>query len=212
MSLPHGVFISFEGSEGCGKTTQIQRLAARLEAAGQPVLLTREPGGTALGDEIRQMLLRVQGEAPTPRTEALLYQAGRAQHVDSVIRPALQAGQWVLSDRYDASSLAFQVAGRALQRSQIDWLNNFATAGLKADLYVLLDLTVEDSMSRLQGRGQEVDRFERESQAFHEKVRQAYLSLSKEDSGRWLVLSARLSPTELLQKLLHELEVRQWLV
>jgi dTMP kinase len=204
-------FLAFEGLDGSGKSTLIQGLKAEFEKRHKAFVITREPGGTALGDEIRQMLLRVQGEAPVPRAEALLYQAGRAQHVDCLIRPALQAGKWVLCDRFDASSLAFQVAGRSLHRAQIDWLNDFATAGLKADLYVLLDLTVEDSLSRLQRRGQEIDRFERESQEFHERVRQAYLGLAKQDPGRWLVLAARLSPAELLQKLISELEVRKWL-
>lgn len=205
-------FIAFEGLDGSGKSTLMQGLKAEFEKRGQAFVLTREPGGTPLGDQIRAQLLAVEGDTPTPRTEALLYQAGRAQHVDKLIRPALAAGKWVLSDRFAASSIAFQAKGRAISESEIEWLNNFSTGGLKPDLYVLLDLTVDESMRRLSGRAQEADRFEREAKDFHERVRQAYLSLSARDKDRWLVLSAAEKPAALLQKLMETLKSKTWLV
>ena len=205
-------FLAFEGLDGSGKSTLIQGLKLEFEKRGAPFVITREPGGTMLGDEIRELLLRVKGEAPVPRAEALLYQAGRAQHVECLIRHSLKAGKWVLSDRLDASSVAFQAGGRSLNRMQIDWLNEFSTAGLKPDLYVLLDLTVEESTRRLAGRGQEADRFEREQKEFHEKVRQAYLELAKSRPEAWLVLDAAEKSDVLLGKLLAALKDRQWLV
>lgn len=204
-------FIAFEGLDGSGKSTLMNGLKAEFEKRGIAFVVTREPGGTPLGDEIRQMLLRVKGEAPVPRAEALLYQAGRAQHVEQLIRPALAQKKWVISDRFSASSVAFQAGGREISRSQIDWLNDFAVADVKPDLNVLLDLSVEESTRRLKRRGEAADRFEREAQEFHEKVRQAYLSLAQEQPEKWLVLSASDKPDSVLQQLLTALKVRQWL-
>ena len=189
----------------------MQGVRAEFERRGTPFVLTREPGGTALGDEVRQLLLRNEGEAPVAKAEALLYQAGRAQHVEKVIRPALQAGRWVLSDRFAASSLAFQAGGRTIAAAEIEWLNNFSTSGLKPDLYILLDLSVEQSLRRLQSRAQETDRFEREKSDFHERVRRAYLALAQSEPGRWLVLDAGLGPEALLDRTLSTLRGRQWL-
>jgi dTMP kinase len=203
-------FLAFEGLDGSGKSTLMQGLKAEFERRGQAFTLTREPGGTKLGDEIRTLLLRTDGEAPTPRAEALLYQAGRAQHVECLIRPALAKGHWVLSDRFAAASLAFQARGRDLRESEIEWLNQFSTQGLEPDLYVLLDLTVEESQRRLNGRG-EPDRFEREKADFHERVRQAYLIMAARRPEKWLLLSAADSPEELLQKTLSALKARKWL-
>lgn len=204
-------FLAFEGLDGAGKSTLIQGLKSELQRLNQAAVVSREPGGTSLGQEIRQMLLRVQGEAPIPRAEALLYQADRAQHVETLIRPALAAGKWVLSDRFTASSIAFQGGGRDLSVAQVQWLNEFSTAGLKPDLFVLLDLTVEESMRRLSGRATEADRFEREQKDFHERVRQGYLNQAKTEPSRWLVLNAAASPSELLQTLISDLKRRQWL-
>ncbi|HMN69928.1 MAG TPA: dTMP kinase [Bdellovibrionales bacterium] len=205
-------FIAFEGLDGSGKSTLIHGLKAEFETRGQGYVISREPGGSELGVEIRQMLLRNLGPAPVPRAEALLYQADRAQHVDTVIRPALEQKKWVLSDRFAASSVAFQAGGRALSVPQIDWLNEFSTAGLKPDLYVLLDLTVEESMKRLAGRPGEADRFELESRDFHEKVRQAYLRMASAEPARWLVLPAADKPGDLRARLLGALKDRRWLV
>ncbi|MCB0384873.1 MAG: dTMP kinase [Bdellovibrionales bacterium] len=208
-------FLVFEGLDGAGKSTLISGVEAHLKALGQMVHLTREPGGTPLGEEIRQQLLRVEGDTPVPRAEMLLYEAARAQHVDRVIRPGLAAGKWILCDRFAPSTVAFQVGGRGLDPKAIAYLNNYATDGLLPDLVVLVDLPVEESLARMAKReektGQEKDRFEREERAFHEGVRASYLQQAEEDSSRWLVLDGSLKPEELLSRLLKELETRGWL-
>ncbi len=203
-------FLAFEGLDGSGKSTLISGLKKELETRGLAGVVSREPGGTTLGTEIRELLLRVKGEAPVPRAEALLYQADRAQHVETLIKPALASGKWVLSDRFAASSIAFQAGGRALDRESIDWLNRFSTGGLEPDLYILLDLPVEESLRRLHGRG-EADRFEREKKEFHEAVRTAYLELAGRDPKRWLTVSSTLSPAEILKQVLSALKERKWL-
>lgn len=205
-------FLAFEGLDGSGKSTLINGLKAEFERRGIAYVVTREPGGTALGDDIRELLLRVQGEAPVPKAEALLYQAGRAQHVERLIRPALVAKKWVLCDRYAASSRAFQGGGREISAAQIDWLNDFATSGLKPDLYVLLDLDVATSSARRGGRAQDDDRLERESVDFHEKVCLAYRQMAAADPSHWLVLSALEKPEVLLQQLIAALKAKKWLV
>lgn len=210
MSLG-GRFLAFEGLDGTGKSTLISGLKSEFERHGTKYVLTREPGGTELGNELREILQRVRGATPSPRAEALLFQADRAHHVDTKIKPALAKGEWVLSDRFAASSIAFQAGGRAIQRAHVEWLNEFSTAGLKPDLYVLLDLTVEESARRMQGRAQEADRFEREGKDFHQKVRQCYLDLAQSEPKNWLVLSAADKPEVLLQKLLATLRERKWL-
>ncbi len=204
-------FLAFEGLDGSGKSTLIQGVQAELTQRQIDFVATFEPGGSALGAEIRQMLLRTQGEAPVPRAEVLLYQAARAQHVETLIRPAIEAGRWVLSDRFDASSMAFQVAGRSLKASQIEWLNEFAKAGVSPDLYVLLDIPVEESSRRLNQRGELKDRFEREAQDFHQRVRDGYLALASANPAQWLVLSSLNSPSQVLRELLQALQDRQWL-
>lgn len=204
-------FLAFEGLDGSGKSTLIQGLKTEFQKQGLAYVLTREPGGSSLGAEVRHMLQRNDGEAPVPRAEALLFQADRAQHVEKVIKPALHQNKWVLSDRFAASSLAFQAAGRDIKSEEIEWLNRFSTAGLQPDLYVLLDLTVEESAKRMAGRGLEADRFEREGKEFHQKVRDAYLRLAKADPSRWLVLPASEKPEQLFFNLLKELRGRKWL-
>lgn len=203
--------MAFEGLDGAGKSTLIQGLKAELQKLGITGVITREPGGSALGDRIREMLLTVDGEAPVPRCEALLYQAVRAQHVEKLIKPSLAAGRWVLSDRFAASSIAFQSGGREIKEEEIGWLNRFSTAGLEPDLYVLLDLPVEESLRRLNTRGTDADRFEREHRDFHERVRGAYLRQAAAQSPRWLKLDALETPEKLLHELMRELGARRWL-
>lgn len=202
-------FIVFEGLDGAGKSTLIKGLEKTLVTQGIKCLITREPGGTELGEEIRQMLLRLKGAAPLPRTELLLYEAGRAQHVDAVIRPALENNTWVLCDRYAASSIAFQSGGRGIDRAHVEQLNAYATGGLKPELTVLLDLPVEESEHRRSGR--EADRFESEARDFHERVRHTYLQLAKEKPAEWLVINASRAPEASLEQLLGELRRRTWL-
>lgn len=198
-------FIVFEGLDGAGKSTLIRALSQHLESLNKTFVQTREPGGTELGDEIRNLLLRTKGQAPVPRAELLLYQASRAQHVDCVIQPALAKKNWVLCDRFSASSVAFQSGGRQIERAQIDWLNHFSTAGLEPDLWVLLDIDADTAFSRMQGR--ELDRFESEKKDFHERVRQAYLQLA-DDKRKWLTLSALETPEVLTEKMLEEFKKR----
>ncbi len=205
-------FLAFEGLDGSGKSTLINGLDQEFSARGMGCVISREPGGTPLGNAVRDLLLKVDAEHPVPRAEALLYQADRAQHVEKVIRPALAQKKWVLSDRFAASSLAFQTGGRLISQEEILWLNRFSTGGLEPDLYILLDLSVEESLRRMAGRPQEADRFERESKDFHERVRQAYLRLASQDPSRWLVLNSSETSEQMLHKLLAHLQGLRWLV
>lgn len=208
-------FIVFEGLDGSGKSSLMRALEAELTKRGISFHHTREPGGTPLGDEIRTIILRKEGATPTPRAELLLYQVSRAQHVDQVIKPRLAKGEWVLSDRFSASSVAFQAGGREIAEKDVKALNDFATAGLKADLTVLLDLSVEESRERQKRRtdqtGEGADRIESEKDSFHERVRQSFLSQAQAEPQKWLVLDARSSTDEMLKNLLKVLKERQWL-
>jgi len=179
-------FVTFEGIEGSGKTTQIRLLSEHLTARGIPHVATREPGGTPLADEIRRLLLSPREERVFPETELFLYEAARAQHVHAVILPALTAGKAVLSDRfYDATSV-YQGFSRGIDASQIQGLNSFASGGLVPDLTFLFDIDPEDGFQRLYGRGTKPDRMESETMEFHRKVREGYLSLQKEHPDRIL--------------------------
>ena len=186
-----GLFVVFEGGEGAGKSTQLAQLAERLRAEGRDVVVTREPGATAVGTRIRSMVLNsAEDEAPSPRAEALLYAADRAHHVATVVRPALSRGAVVISDRYVDSSLAYQGAGRTLPVDELSWLSSWATGGLKPDLVVLLDIDPRAGLSRVAERSRAADRLEAESLAFHERVRYAFLDLAAADPKRYLVLDA----------------------
>lgn len=186
-----GLFVVFEGGEGAGKSTQLAALAERLRGQGCDVVVTREPGATAVGQRIRSLVLDTSGdEAPSPRAEALLYAADRAHHVAAVVRPALVRGGVVISDRYVDSSLAYQGAGRTLPVDEVSWLSSWATGGLKPDLVVLLDVEPHTGLSRVASRNAGTDRLEAESIAFHERVRYAFLDLAAADPKRYLVLDA----------------------
>jgi dTMP kinase len=181
-----GFFLSFEGGEGVGKSTQARLLGAWLhDTLGREVVLTREPGGTALGVELRAAVLH--GEDVDPRTEALLYATDRAHHVHSVIRPALARGAVVITDRYLDSSVAYQGDGRALGAEEVERLSLWATEGLVPALTVLLDLDPRIGLTRLTG---DPDRLERAGEAFHARIRQAFLDRAAAEPGRWLVLDA----------------------
>lgn len=206
-------FLAFEGLDGSGKSSLMIALEKELQKRGISFYRTREPGGTPLGDEIRNMILRKEGPAPTSRTELLLYEASRSQHVDQVIRPKLQAGQWILCDRFAASSIAFQSGGRDISENEVVMLNNFATGGLMPDLTILLDLSVEESRKRRQGRGAQTgeseDRIESEADSFHEKVRQSFLKQAKAQPQSWLVFDAKETPETLFTQLLAALVERK---
>jgi dTMP kinase len=185
------LFITFEGVEGCGKTTQIRLLATTLEEQGYRVTMTREPGGCPIADQIRHILLDAANTAMTPLAELLLYAAARAQHVNEVIRPALAAGRIVLCDRFTDATLAYQGYGRGLDRTILDDLNRLATGQLAPDCTILLDCPVETGLARAMARinassAQREERFELESRQFHERVRNGYLSLADREPDRFL--------------------------
>ena len=189
MSVQRGLFISIEGIDGVGKSTQIRHLVEHLNSAGREVIQTFEPGGTELGQEIRHLLLHRKGDV-APRAEALLYAADRAHHVATKIRPALERGAVVVTDRYLDSSVAYQGAGRALDSAEVRALSMFAVENLLPDLTVLLDLPAEQALARRAKTGQEPDRLEREKVEFFEAVRQAFLKMAESEPARWLVVSA----------------------
>lgn len=189
MSVHGGLFISVEGIDGVGKSTQISALVEHLTAVGREVVHTFEPGGTELGQEIRHLLLHRKGDV-APRAEALLYAADRAHHVATKIRPALERGAVVVTDRYLDSSVAYQGAGRALDSAEVRALSMFAVENLLPDLTVLLDLPAEQALARRAKTGQEPDRLEREKVEFFEAVRQAFLAMAAAEPNRWLVVSA----------------------
>lgn len=202
-------FLVFEGLDGSGKSSLMAALERELERRGMSFQRTREPGGTPLGDEVRHMILRKEGPTPVPRAELLMYEVSRAQLVEQVIRPTLAKGVWVLCDRFTASSVAFQGGGRNISENEVEMLNDFATGGLKPDLTVLLDLSVEESRRRRQGRGAQngegEDRIESEADSFHEKVRQSFLKQARSAGDSWLVLNAQETPEVLFQQLLKAL-------
>lgn len=181
-----GTFITFEGIDGSGKSTQLRMLADFLEQAGYDVLLTREPGGTPVGNRLRAALLDAHEEVD-PLTELLVFAADRAQHVRRVLRPALESGRVVFSDRYADATTAYQGAGRGFSAELITEIIQLATEGLKPDLTVLFDLSIEDSTARTQRRGngaQRGDRLDAENDDFHTRVRDAYLKLAQAEPER----------------------------
>ncbi len=185
-----GIFITLEGGDGAGKSTQAMLLEAWLGERGYEVVRTREPGGTRLGTALRDLLLR--GGEVAPRAEALLYAADRAQHVDEVVRPALQRGAAVVQDRYVDSSLAYQGAGRPLDQAEIRSLSEWATQSLKPQLTVLLDIAPELGAKRRAAAGESADRLEREALDFHERVRRGFLGLAAAEPDRFIVVDASL--------------------
>ena len=207
-------FIAFEGLDGSGKSSLIKQLESWLSDQGIHFVTTREPGGTPLGEELRKLILSKSNQAPKPRAELLLYEASRAQHVDDFIKPNLKLKTWVLTDRFSASSLAFQGSAREMGWDVVKSLNHFATDGLEPDLTVLLDLTVEESEARRNQRqkngGSGPDRIESEAKEFHEKVRQGFLRAAQEKPQKWLVLNAALTPEKLFEELKKSLLIRGW--
>jgi dTMP kinase len=198
------MFVTFEGIDGSGKSTQAALLSARLEREGHEVVTTREPGGTELGERIRDLLLH--GGHVTPWAEALLYAASRAQHVDELVRPALERGAWVVCDRYVDSSVAYQGAGRELGLDRILDLNLAAVGGLMPDRTFLLELDVSQLAARLGG---DHDRLEREAEHFHARVAEGYRTLAARDPERIVVLDASRAPEALAEEVYGALPVRR---
>lgn len=191
-----GLFITFEGIDGCGKSTQLNLLAEYLKDKGIEVLITREPGAVGLGEKLREILLNYDGEVSS-NCEAFLFLADRAQHIDTIVRPAIAAGKIVLCDRHTDSTVAYQGYGRGVDLSQINLLNNIATSGLKPDLTFIFDVDIETSQERV---GKNKDRMESAGLEFHQKVRGGYLEIAKNDSERVKVINSKDSIDNIFDK------------
>jgi len=190
-------FITFEGSEGCGKTTQVQLLANRLDAGGIPFLITREPGGTAIGETIRELLqYSPQSTGMTPETEVLLFEASRAQLVREIIKPALDRGECVIADRFFDSTTVYQGVARKLDKKVVRQLNAFAVGDCIPDITFLLDVDLETTHARMKGP-RRPDRMEQEADEFYEEVRDGYLELAKWQKDRVVVIKGWESPTDI---------------
>lgn len=184
--MKKGLFITFEGADGCGKTTQIELLDKYLREKGFDTILTREPGAKGLGVKLREILLNYDGEV-SPVAESFLFLADRAQHVDCIIKPALKEGKIILCDRHTDSTVAYQGYGRNLDLDRINYLNNIATSGLKPDLTIVFDIDVETSMSRV---GKNKDRMESAGVEFFNRVREGYLEIAKKEPQRVRVINS----------------------
>jgi dTMP kinase len=199
-----GLFITLEGGDGSGKSTQIAFIREWCEAQGREVVQTFEPGGTDFGKEIREIVLHSRGHI-TPRSEALLYAADRAHNIATVVRPALERGAVVLQDRYLDSSVAYQGAGRVLDATEIRDLSLWATEGLKPHVTILLDLDPEVSRDRLTAENKPFDRLESEALDFHIRVRQSYLDIAAVEPERFLVVDATLPREEIRDRIFDRL-------
>ncbi|MBN1404733.1 MAG: dTMP kinase [Opitutales bacterium] len=199
-----GYLITFEGSEGAGKSTQVERIAKRFEAHNQAVVVTREPGGTPIGEEIRRLLMHSAcGSAMTPETELLLFAASRAQLVREVIRPAVDEGKIVLCDRFLDSTTVYQGVGRRIASEPVAMINKFAVGDLMPDITVIIDLPAEIGLERTRHRAREMpDRMEQENIEFYRKVREGYLMLAKALPGRFIIADG--------SKSIDEVEVQIW--
>jgi dTMP kinase len=208
-SLP-GFLLSFEGSEGCGKSTQIALLAAHLKAQGQTVEVMREPGGTVIGEQIRHLLqFSKEGQTLTPEAELLLFAASRAQLVREKVRPLLEAGVFVILDRFLDSTTVYQGIARGLPLASVQAINAFAVGGTLPHLTILLDLDTETAWSRIHATGRELDRMESQPRAFFEKVRQGYLQLAQAEPKRIAILNADRSPESIHAILLNLIDTRR---
>lgn len=203
--MEKGLFITFEGADGCGKTTQINLLAQHLKEKGLEVVITREPGAKGLGEKVREILLNYDGEVSS-NCEAFLFLADRAQNIDMIVKPAIDAGKIVLCDRHTDSTLAYQGYGRGVDLERAKMLNKIATSGLVPDLTYVFDIDVETSMSRV---GKIKDRMESAGIEFHEKVRNGYLEIAKQEPKRVKVINSKDSIEnifEQVKKILSELQ------
>ena len=198
--MREGRFITFEGGEGCGKSTQVQRLVKTLQSRGIEVILTREPGGTLLNEKIRHLIKDQDEEAPVDKCELLLFLSARAQLCEKVIRPALSEGKWVISDRFCDSTFAYQGYGRGMDLTEIKRINAFATGNLLPDLTILLDVTPEVASTRMRAReamtSTSADRIELAGNAFHARLREGFLTMQKEEPNRIKLVDASGTPEE----------------
>lgn len=202
--MEKGLFITFEGTDGCGKTTQIEMLKDYFEKQGRTVLLTREPGAKGLGTKLREILLNYDGEV-SPVCESFLFLADRAQHVDTIIKPAVARGEIVLCDRHTDSTVAYQGYGRELDIEQIKMLNNIATSGLKPDLTFIFDIDIDTAQKRV---GKNKDRIESAGIEFFKRVRNGYLEIAKQEPERVKVLDGSKSIETIHNELLEILQTK----
>lgn len=200
-----GLFITLEGGEGAGKSTNLDYLCKHLERSGIPLLITREPGGTELGEKIRQLLLDPGNGEMSPDTELLLMFAARAQHLHQVILPALERGTWVVCDRFTDATYAYQGGGRGIDKERIRRLEDWVQLGFQPDMTILFDLATDIGLERAAKRG-DLDRFEQEQNAFFENVREAYLERAAFDPQRFRVINAGVQLGEVQQQLDHVLD------
>ncbi len=198
-----GMFITLEGPDGCGKSTQINPLADYLRSKGRMVFTAREPGGTAISDQVRQILMAMKNTSMHPRTELLLFLSARAQLVEEVIRPRLAAGEVIISDRYADSTLAYQGYGHGVDLDVIRRLLDFATGGLKPDLTLLLDVNADEGLRRRQSCGGEWNRLDAYQLEFHRRVQVGYHKLAALEPERWVTIDAS-QPSEMVQLLIRQ--------
>ena len=198
--MPRGRFITFEGGEGAGKTTQIRRLADRLRPVVADVVLTREPGGSPGAEALRELLVTGDPERWSPLSEALILAAARSDHLERLIRPALDRGAWVLSDRFADSTRAYQGAAGGVPADALRALERLVVADTWPDLTLVFDLPVEDGLARAAHRGGDEQRFERKGHAFHERLRQGFLQIAQAEADRCVVLDARLTVEQMAQQ------------
>lgn len=208
-----GYFITFEGIEGSGKSTQIRLLAEHLQALGHAVLLTREPGGCQIADKIRAILLDAENRAMRPLTELFLYIAARAQHVAEIISPALATGSIVLCDRFTDATIAYQSAGRGIKPDTIALLNNLACQSRTPDLTILIDCDAATGLGRARQRidsstGPREERFELESMAFHQRVRESYLTIARQEPDRFIIIDGNGSMDEISTQIAEQVAMR----
>lgn len=201
-----GVFITFEGIDGCGKSTQCELLRNYLESTGKDFVFVREPGGTEIGERIREILLDKKNTQMTARTELLLFEAARAQITDEVIRPALEEGRIVLCDRFFDSSSAYQGKARGMGMDFVDSLNMAATGGLKPDITFFFDISAEEALARRGKRGEASDRIELAGLKFQEDVRAGYLELAENSDGRIVTIDAKLGIDEIFEQIKEALK------
>jgi dTMP kinase len=210
--MQRGRFITLEGIDGCGKTTQFHALASWLRGMGKEVVETVEPGGTSIGQQVRKILLNPENSDLKPRAELLLYFASRAQNVEEVIRPALDAGRFVLCDRFTDSTLVYQGCGRGLDVPVVKELDRIACQGLEPDTTVLIDIDLETSLARARRRndrvGQDESRIDEESAAFHQRVRDGYMALAAANAQRFVVVDGRATVGEVTKRIREALASR----
>lgn len=204
--MRRGMFVSIEGGEGAGKSSVIAAAREMLDARGIPYRMTREPGGTPLAEALRALVLDPANAGLTREAEVLMIFAARAQHVAEVIRPTLDAGRWVLCDRYTDASFAYQGGGRGVPVAALEWLEAFATGGLRPDRTILLDVDVDEGRRRVASRGEDRDRMEREDDDFFDRVRRAYLARAVADPGRFRIVDATRPLAQVVADVVAELK------